>query len=55
MGQVVFRMLAETGYLRSTRSMALERVLVRPEVRVMLEDNYKHRLKECMEVSTRGQ
>jgi len=53
-GQVVFRMLAEMGYLKSTRSMILQHVLIRPEVRVMLVDNYKNRLKECMEVSSRG-
>lgn len=55
MGQVAFRMLAEMGYLKSTRSLKLQHVLIRPEVRVMLEDNYKYRIKECMEVSSRGQ
>jgi len=54
MGQVVFRMLAEMGYLKSTRSLKLQHVLIRPELRVMLEDNYKPRIKECMEASSKG-
>ncbi len=53
-GQVAFRMLAEMGYLKNTRNLSLQHVQVRPEVRVMLADNYKNRLKECMEVSSRG-
>ena len=54
MGQVAFRMLAEMGYIKSTRSMQLQHVPIRPEVRVMLEDNYRQRIKNCMEVSSRG-
>ncbi len=54
MGQVVFRMMAEMGYLKSTRSLKLQNVIIRPEVRIMLEDNYKRRLKESMEVSSRS-
>ncbi|MFW2153658.1 DUF1819 family protein [Acinetobacter gyllenbergii] len=33
MGQVVFRMLAEAGYLKSTRKLELQRVIVRAELR----------------------
>ncbi len=51
MGQVVFRMLAEVGYLKSTRSLELQHVVVRPEVKVMLDEHYKQRIKQCMEVS----
>ena len=51
MGQVVFRMLAEVGYLKSTRKLELQHVVVRPEVKTMLEEHYKQRIKKCMEVS----
>lgn len=51
MGQVVFRMLAEVGLLRSTRSMKLQPLLVRPEVRTLLDDSHRQRIKACLEVS----
>ena len=51
MGQVVFRMLAEMGYLKSTRGLQLQPVIIRPEIKTMLVDSYKQRIKECMEVS----
>ena len=53
MGQVVYRMLAEMGYLKSTQNLQLQHVLIRPEIKTMLLDNYKQRMKECMEVSLR--
>lgn len=53
MGQVAFRMLSEMGYLDNTRNLNLQPVRIRPEVKIMLEDNYKHRIKACMEVSSR--
>lgn len=52
MGQVIYRMLAEVGLLRSTRSMKLQHLLVRPEVRALLEDSYRQRIKACLEVSS---
>ena len=52
MGQVVYRMLAEVGLLRSTRSMQLQTMLVRPEVRTLLDDSYRHRIKACLDVSS---
>ncbi|UIF86262.1 DUF1819 family protein [Cupriavidus sp. UYPR2.512] len=52
MGQVIYRMLAEVGLLRSTRSMKLQHLLVRPEVRVLLEDSQRQRIKACLEVSS---
>ena len=52
MGQVVFRMLAEVGLLRSTRSMKLQHLLVRPEIKALLEDSYRQRIKACLEVSS---
>ncbi|MDM1782903.1 MULTISPECIES: DUF1819 family protein [Acinetobacter] len=51
MGQVVFRMLTEVGYLKSTRKMELQRVIIRTELRTLLADHYKQRTKKCMEVS----
>lgn len=51
MGQVAYRMLAEVGYLMSTRKLELQHVVVRPEVKTMLEEHYKQRIKKCMEVS----
>jgi hypothetical protein len=54
MGQVVYRMLAEVGYVKSTRSLKLQPVLIRPEIKMMLEDNYKQRIKACLEVSYKG-
>lgn len=54
MGQVVFRMLAEMGYLKNTRSLQLQNVIIRPEVKAMLTDNYKQRLLDCMTISFKG-
>ena len=51
MGQVVFRMLAEVGYLKNTRKLELQRVIIRAELRMLLEEHYKQRIKKCMEVS----
>jgi len=51
MGQVVFRMLTEAGYLKSTRKLELQRVIVRAELRSLLEEHYKQRIKRSMEVS----
>tara|TARA_R110002049_G_scaffold30289_2_gene102951 strand:+ start:1224 stop:1835 length:612 start_codon:yes stop_codon:yes gene_type:complete len=54
MGQVVFRILAEMGYINNTRSLKLQTVLIRPEIKIMLEDTYKQRIKDCLDVSTKG-
>ena len=54
MGQVAFRMLAEAGYLKSTRSGKLQNVIVRPELKELLEDSSRIRIKRCMEVSQRA-
>ena len=53
MGQVVFRILAEMGYLASSRSLRLQRVIIRPELKIMLEDSSMQRIKACMEVSSK--
>jgi hypothetical protein len=52
MGQVVFRILAEVGLLQSTRNLRLQHMLVRPEVKVLLEDSRRHRIKACLNVSS---
>jgi hypothetical protein len=52
MGQVVYRMLAEVGLLRSTRSMRLQRLLVRHEVRKLLEQSGRQRIAACIAVSS---
>lgn len=51
MGQVVFRMLAEVGYLKSTKQLALQRLLLRSELKVLLELHDKARIKNCLQVS----
>ena len=50
MGQVVFRILAEVGLLRSTRTLRLQHLLVRPEVNVLLEDSRRDRIRACLNV-----
>ncbi|WP_223533034.1 DUF1819 family protein [Pseudomonas sp. BF-R-30] len=51
MAQVVYRMLAEVGLLKSTRNMELQNLMIRSEVRVLLDDSYRYRIKACLEVS----
>ena len=51
MAQVVYRMLAEVGLLNSTRNMKLQNLMIRSEVRVLLDDSYRYRIKACLEVS----
>lgn len=51
MGQVVYRILSEAGYLDGTRSLKLQPVLIAPEViKVLFEHNEKYVLK-CMEIA----
>ena len=51
MAQVVYRMLAEVGLLKNTRNMKLQKLMIRSEVRVLLDDSYRYRIKACLEVS----
>lgn len=51
-GQVVFRMLSEVGLLKSTRSLQLQHLLVRPEIKTLLKDSHRHRIMSCLEVSS---
>ncbi len=53
MGQVIFRILGEAGYLKSSRNPELQQVIIRPEIKTMLEDSYRYRILACMEVSNR--
>jgi len=50
MGQVVFRILAEVGYLESSRSLKLQPLIVRGELRQLLLDKQRHRLLRCLEM-----
>ena len=54
MGQVAIRMLAEMGYLADTKSMRLQNVIIRPEIKAMLQDTYKHRILECIDIGYKG-
>lgn len=51
MAQVIYRMLAEVGFLEGTRNMKLQNLMIRSEVRSLLDDSYRYRLKACLEVS----
>ena len=51
MAQVIYRMLAEVSLLKSTRNMKLQNLMIRSEVRVLLDDSYRYRIKACLEVS----
>ena len=51
MGQVVFRMLAEYGLLSSNRTLKLQSIRVRPELRTQLEDSQRLRTLSCMSVA----
>lgn len=47
MGQVVYRMLAEVSILASSRSRKLQPLLLRPEVKSLLETYQHERLQTC--------
>jgi hypothetical protein len=50
MGQIVLRMLAEAGYVVSTKSAKLQAVIVRSEIKNMLENSFRQRLLSCMDL-----
>lgn len=50
MGTVVFRMLFEAGYLDSARTKKIQNVLIRPEVKGMLENTFRKRLLASMDM-----
>lgn len=41
-------MLSEVGYLQNTRNRQLQRVLLRPELEILLEQHGKQRHMVCM-------
>lgn len=52
MGTVVFRMLKEVGYLDNARNKNLQVMLVRPEIKGMLENTFRQRLLASMDMRT---
>ncbi|WP_444937675.1 DUF1819 family protein [Microbulbifer sp. JMSA002] len=52
MGQVVLRMLAEVGFVKSTRNPQLQHILVRPEVNGLLDGSRCQRIKKCLNISS---
>ena len=51
MGQVVFRMLAEAGYIKSTRNLKLQKVILRPELKDLLRQTNRFRTLSCMDIT----
>ena len=50
-GQVVYRILAEAGYLDNTRSLKLQPVSIAPEVSRLLYVQNEHYILKCMEIA----
>lgn len=50
-GQVVYRILSEAGYLDNTRSLKLQPVLIVPEVSKFLFDHNEKYVLKCMEIA----
>lgn len=50
-GQVIYRILAEAGYLDNTRSLTLQPVLVAPEVSRFLHAHNEKYVLKCMEIA----
>ena len=50
--QNVFRILGEAGYVADTRTMALQRVTIMPEVLRYLEENDERYVLRCLQVAT---
>jgi hypothetical protein len=50
LGQVIFRVLAEAGYLESTRTMQLSPIQVHPRVREYLQRYDLEEVLDCMEI-----
>ena len=55
MGQVVFRILAESGYLKSTRSLELQNFVIRHELASLLKEQGEYRIYNCMNISVLSQ
>lgn len=50
-GQVVYRILAEVGYVDRTRSHRLQPVLIAPEVSRLLRAHHEEYILKCMEIA----
>ena len=50
-GQVIYRVLAEAGYLENTRSLKLQPVSIAPEVSRFLYVHNEHYILKCMEIA----
>lgn len=50
-GQVVFRILAEAGYLQDTKSLRLTPVIIAPEVSRILTLHHEDYINKCMEIA----
>lgn len=51
MGQVVYRILAEAGYLDNTRSLNVQPVMITPEVSKFLHAHNEDYILKCMEIA----
>lgn len=51
MGQVVYRILAEAGYLDDTRSLNVQPVMITPEVSKFLHAHKEEYILKCMEIA----
>lgn len=49
--QVVFLILAESGYISDTKTRKLQNVIIRPELKSLLEQENEQYVLSCMEVS----
>lgn len=49
--EVMFRVLAELGYVKDTKTLTLQKVLIRPELVQLLKDHDQQRILNCMQVS----
>ncbi len=52
LGQVVFRTLAEAGYIDNTRSMRLKKVVILPEIQSCMESCGDNKTLRCMLVNS---
>ncbi|VXB71309.1 conserved hypothetical protein [Enhydrobacter sp. 8BJ] len=49
--EVLYRILAEMGFIKDSKTLTLQKVLIRPELIQLLEKHEQYRLLKCMQVS----
>ena len=49
--EVLYRVLAEMGFIKDSKTLTLQKVLIRPELVQLLEKHEQYRLLKCMQVS----